>query len=145
MFCSVLLSGSVKTILRLKRSFGVILAIFGRFCKTEKARIGAISWADIVSVWPPLSIFKKVARWHPVQKRYSSFKFYDNIATYKVQKCSRWWDWTVTYCRQSWLRYVSVSRVEIFCSIGVRLILISNQNQSIQRAGKALRQGFAIK
>ena len=33
-----------------QRSFEVILAIFGRFCKTENARIGAISWADIVSV-----------------------------------------------------------------------------------------------
>ena len=73
MFCSVFLSGSVKTISRVKRSFGVILAIFGHFCKTEKARIGAISWADIVSVWAPLSIFKKLARWHPVQKRYSIY------------------------------------------------------------------------
>ena len=47
---SVFLSGSVKTILRVKRSFGVILAIFGHFCKTEKADIG--------SVWPPLLMFK---------------------------------------------------------------------------------------
>ena len=43
---------SVKTISGLKRSFGVILAIFGRFCKTEKARIGAISWVDIVRLKP---------------------------------------------------------------------------------------------
>ena len=35
------------------------LIIFGRFCKTEKARIAAISW-DIVSFWPPLSTFKKL-------------------------------------------------------------------------------------
>ena len=34
---------------RVQRSFWVILAIFGHFCKTEKARIGAISWADIGS------------------------------------------------------------------------------------------------
>ena len=40
----------MKTISRVKRSFGVILAIFGHFCKTKKARIGAISWADIGSV-----------------------------------------------------------------------------------------------
>ena len=46
-FCSVFLGGSVETIFRAKRSFGVILAILGHFCKTEKARIGAISWADI--------------------------------------------------------------------------------------------------
>ena len=31
-------------------SFGVIFAIFGHFCKTEKARIGAISWAYTASV-----------------------------------------------------------------------------------------------
>ena len=31
-------------------SFGIILAIFGHSCKIEKARIGAISWADIGSV-----------------------------------------------------------------------------------------------
>ena len=43
----VFLCGSIKTILRVKRSFGVILAIFDKFCKTEKARICAISWADI--------------------------------------------------------------------------------------------------
>ena len=39
MFCSVFLSGSVKTILWVKRSFGVILAIFNHFCKTENARL----------------------------------------------------------------------------------------------------------
>ena len=68
MFCSVFPSGSDETINRLKRSSGVILAIFSHFCKTEKARIGAISWADIGSVWTPLSILKKLARWPPVQK-----------------------------------------------------------------------------
>ena len=36
MFCLVLLDGSVKAISRVKRSFGVILAIFDEFCKTEK-------------------------------------------------------------------------------------------------------------
>ena len=35
--------------LEVKRSSGVILAIFGHFCKIEKARIGAISWTDIDS------------------------------------------------------------------------------------------------
>ena len=50
--------GSVKTILRVKRSFGVILAVFGHFRKIEKARTGAISWADIGSVLTPLSILK---------------------------------------------------------------------------------------
>ena len=49
-FCSVFLSGSVKTILRAKWSFGVILVIFGHFCKIEKARISAISWADKDSI-----------------------------------------------------------------------------------------------
>ena len=49
MFRSVFLSGSVKTMFRVKRSFGAILAILGHFCKIEKARIGAISWADIGS------------------------------------------------------------------------------------------------
>ena len=48
-FYSVFLGGSVKIISRVKRSFGVILAIFGESCKTEKAYICAISWADIVS------------------------------------------------------------------------------------------------
>ena len=80
MFRSVFPSGSVNTISRVKRSFGVILAIFGHFCKTEKARIGAISWADIGSVWPPLLIFEKLARWHPMQKSYSRFEFHDNHA-----------------------------------------------------------------
>ena len=72
-FFSVFLSNSVKTIFRIKRSFGVILVILGHFCKTEKARTGAISWTDIGSVWSPLSIFKKLARWHPMPKRFSRF------------------------------------------------------------------------
>ena len=50
MFCLVCLGGSVKFILKVKRSSEVILAIFDHFCKTEKARIGAISWVDIGSV-----------------------------------------------------------------------------------------------
>ena len=72
-FCSLFLSGSVKTIFRVKMSFGVILAILDHFCKTEEAHIGATSWTDIGSAWPPLSIFKKLARWHPMQKSYSRF------------------------------------------------------------------------
>ena len=36
-FCSVFPSGLDETIVRLKRSFGVILAIFGHFCKIEKS------------------------------------------------------------------------------------------------------------
>ena len=40
----------MKIISRVKRSFWVILAIFGSFFKTEKARIGAISWADMLLV-----------------------------------------------------------------------------------------------
>ena len=67
MFCSVFPSGSDETIVRLKRSSGVILAIFRRFCKIEKARIGAISWADIGSVSPPQSILKKLVQWHQWQ------------------------------------------------------------------------------
>ena len=47
--------------------WGHLLAIFSRFCKTENAHIGAMSWADIVSDWPPLSIFKKLVRLHPMQ------------------------------------------------------------------------------
>ena len=74
----------MKTIFRVKRSFGVILAILGHFCKTEKARIGAISWTDIGSVRPPLSIFKKLARWHPMQKSYSRFKFHGYHASYSL-------------------------------------------------------------
>ena len=54
-FCSVFPSGSDETIVRLKRSSGVILAIFGHFCKIEKARIGSISWTDIGSVTPLVS------------------------------------------------------------------------------------------
>ena len=56
------LSGSVKNIFRIKRSFGLILAIFGHFCRTENARISVISWTDIGSVWPHQSIFRKIAR-----------------------------------------------------------------------------------
>ena len=57
---------------------------FNNFCKSEKAHIGAISWMDIGSVWPPLLTFKKLARWHPVQKSYSRFHIHGNIATYTV-------------------------------------------------------------
>ena len=64
MFCPVFLSGTVKTIFRVKRSFGVILAILRHFCKTEKARIS----------------FKKLARWHPMQKSYSRFHICGNLA-----------------------------------------------------------------
>ena len=74
----------VTTISRTKRSFGVILAVFGNFCKTETAHIGAISWVDIGSVQPALSILKKLARWHPIQKSYSIFHIHGNIATYRV-------------------------------------------------------------
>ena len=49
-FSSVFPSGSDETIMRLIRSSGVTLANFGHFCKIEKARIDAISWADIGSV-----------------------------------------------------------------------------------------------
>jgi len=84
MFCSVFPSGSDETIVRVKRSFGVILAIFGHFCKIEKACIGAISWADICSVSTPLSRFKNSARWHPMQKIYSRFHFYGYHATYII-------------------------------------------------------------
>ena len=42
MFCSVFPSGSDETIVRLKRSSGVILAILSHFRKIEKAHIGAI-------------------------------------------------------------------------------------------------------
>ena len=46
MFCLVFLGGSVKTILRVKRSSEVILAIFGHFCKIKKARhlVGGYRW-----------------------------------------------------------------------------------------------------
>ena len=84
MFCSVFPSGSDETIVRLKRSSGVILAIFGHFCKIEKARIGAISWTEISSVWSPLSMIKKLARWHPMQTSYLRFKFYGNIASHNL-------------------------------------------------------------
>ena len=63
----------------------VILEIFGHFCKTEKARIGAISWADIGCVWASLLVFKKLARWHPMQKSYIRFQFHDSIARYRLQ------------------------------------------------------------
>ena len=49
-FCSVFPSGSDNTIARPKRSSGVILAIFGHFCKIDL-------------------MFKKLARWHPMQKK----------------------------------------------------------------------------
>ena len=51
-FCSVFLGGSVQIILKVKRSFGVILAISGHFCKIEKAHIGAMSWTDIDKALP---------------------------------------------------------------------------------------------
>ena len=63
-------------------SLEVILAIFGHFCKIDKARIGAISWADIGR--PTLSISKKLARWHPMQKRYSGFHLSGNLACYSI-------------------------------------------------------------
>ena len=69
----------------IKKSPGVIFAIFGHFCKIEKARIGAISWTDIGSAWTPLSIFKNLARWHPVQKKYSRLKFDGNHASYSFK------------------------------------------------------------
>ena len=43
-FCSVFHSDSEETIVRFKRSSGVILAIFGHFGKIEKAHIGEIYW-----------------------------------------------------------------------------------------------------
>ena len=46
--------------------------------------IGAISWTDISSAWSLLSIFKILARWHPVQKSYSRLKFNGNHARYKL-------------------------------------------------------------
>ena len=84
MFCILFLGDSIKTIWRVKRSSGVILAIFGHFCKIEKARISAIWWTDIGSAWSLLSIFKNLARWHPVQKNYSRLKFNSNHANHKL-------------------------------------------------------------
>ena len=52
-----------------KSSSEVINAIFGHFCKIEKVRIGAISWADIDSVWSPLSILKKIGPMAPDAKK----------------------------------------------------------------------------
>ena len=49
-FCSFFLDGSIKTILRVKRSSGVILAISGHFFTIEKARMGAILLATIGSL-----------------------------------------------------------------------------------------------
>ena len=43
MYCSVFPSGSDKTIVKVKRSSGVISEIFDHFCKIGKARIDAIS------------------------------------------------------------------------------------------------------
>ena len=71
--CLVFDGVSVKTISRVKRSSEVIWAIFDHFCKIEKARIGAISWADIGSVWAPILMFNKLVRWHPVHKNYPRF------------------------------------------------------------------------
>ena len=36
------------------------------------------------SVWTPLSIFKNLDRWHPMQKSYSRFQFHGNHATHKI-------------------------------------------------------------
>ena len=83
-FCSVFPSSSDETIVRVKRSSGVILAIFGHFSKIEKARIRATSWTDIGCAWTPLSIFKNLARWHPVQKKYSRLQFNGYHATYMI-------------------------------------------------------------
>ena len=52
------------------------------FNKTEKARNGAISLADIASVRTPLSSFKNLARFQSLQKNYSRLKFNGNHATY---------------------------------------------------------------
>ena len=62
MFRLVFLGGSVKTIFRVKRSSEVILAIFGHFCKIEKARNGAISRADIGNIWTYSIMLNKLAR-----------------------------------------------------------------------------------
>ena len=77
-----------ETIVRVKRSYGVILAIFGHFCKIEKANIGAIRWKDVGNVRTPLSILEKLARWHSMQKKYSTFQFNGNIATHMKEKVS---------------------------------------------------------
>ena len=64
-------------------SFWQFLAIFVK----SKKRASAPSREQIYiySVWTPLSIFKNLARWHPVQKNYSRLKLKGNHATYKVQ------------------------------------------------------------
>ena len=78
-------------------SFWQFLAIFGYFCKIEKAHIGVISWTDTCSVWTPLSIFKKLARWHPdratrckkvIQNFYSTVILLAIVNTFLLQiKC----------------------------------------------------------
>ena len=124
MFCSVFPSGSDETIVRVKRSSGVILAIFGHFCKIEKARIGAISWADICSVWTPLSIFKNLARWHPVQKSYSRFQFYGSIAKYKLYR--------ITYTTGRTAKSSSSPGWVYLCGHIVSVMLFHSPNQEIE-------------
>ena len=47
---SLIHSKADETDSMVKRSSAVILAIFGHFCKIEKAHIGAVSWTDTGSV-----------------------------------------------------------------------------------------------
>ena len=70
MFRSVFISGSDETIVRVKRSSEVILAIFGHFCKIEKAHIGAISWTDKCSVWSSI-----LQNWPKIAKMTSDSQF----------------------------------------------------------------------
>ena len=74
-----------------KRVFGSVFpSSSGDFGEIEKAHIGAISWT---SVWTPLSILKKLARWHPMQKSYSRFPFNGNHAKYESYCLSHWTYW----------------------------------------------------
>ena len=88
MFCSVFLSGSVNTILRVKRSFGVILAIFGNFCKTEKARIALLSKLNTFKYGCHCRFDKsmqQMGRGEPVEAIDSAFKVYKVSSEFKGQ------------------------------------------------------------
>ena len=80
-FRSVFLGGSVKIILRVKRSFEVILAISGHFCKIEKAHIGAMVWTAIDSALTPSINPKKIS---PKTKKIFKIKVKRNHASYTI-------------------------------------------------------------
>ena len=65
----------------------VVVLILNDFRKFNP--IGTISWTDIGCAWTPLSILKKLARWHPKQKSYLTvlFRYVSESETGALRKC----------------------------------------------------------